>query len=95
MDSELQGMLDTYYRLGYHVIMTSVVTGEGIDELRRALTGRTSAFLGKSGVGKTSLLNALQPGLGLRVNQVNERTQAYHHRSRCSRWPGSIKMVLA
>ena len=79
MDSEFQGMLDTYYRLGYPVIMTSVVTGEGIDELRQALTGRTSAFLGKSGVGKTSLLNALQPGLGLRVNQVNERTGKGKH----------------
>ena len=44
-----------------------------------ALNGRISALLGKSGVGKTSLLNALQPGLGLRVNQVNERTGKGKH----------------
>jgi ribosome biogenesis GTPase len=47
------------------------VTGEGIEELKSALQGRMSVLVGKSGVGKTSLLNALQPGLGLRVKKVS------------------------
>ena len=50
--------------------MTSSLTGEGLDELRLALKGRVSAFVGKSGVGKTALLNAIEPGLGLRVGEV-------------------------
>ncbi len=60
-----------YEELGYRVVRTSTVTGEGIDALRDALSGRLSVFVGKSGVGKTSLLNSLQPGLGLYVKEVS------------------------
>jgi ribosome biogenesis GTPase len=55
------------------------VTGEGIEELRQVLAGRTSALLGKSGVGKSSLLNALRPGLGLRVNEISQATGKGKH----------------
>jgi ribosome biogenesis GTPase / thiamine phosphate phosphatase len=79
LDSELLAAIEAYRKIGYQVILTSVVSGEGLDELRLALRGRVSALLGKSGVGKTSLLNALQPGLGLRVNQVNQRTGKGKH----------------
>jgi len=79
MQAELLDAVGTYRRIGYPVVLTSTITGEGLDELRAALNGRFSALLGKSGVGKTSLLNALQPGLGLRVNQVNERTGKGKH----------------
>jgi ribosome biogenesis GTPase / thiamine phosphate phosphatase len=79
VNGELLDAVETYRRIGYPVILTSTVTGEGLDELGAALNGRISAFLGKSGVGKTSLLNALQPGLGLRVNQVNQRTGKGKH----------------
>lgn len=75
----MEEALQTYRRIGYPVLFTSALTGEGLEDLRAALRGRVSAFLGKSGVGKTSLLNALQPGLGLRVNQVNERTGKGKH----------------
>jgi ribosome biogenesis GTPase len=78
-DADLLDAVKTYRRIGYTVVLTSAVTGEGLDELHAALNGRISALLGKSGVGKTSLLNALQPGLGLRVNQVNERTGKGKH----------------
>jgi ribosome biogenesis GTPase len=77
--AELLDAVQTYRHIGYPVVLTSAVTGEGIEELRVALNGHISALLGKSGVGKTSLLNALQPGLGLRVNQVNERTGKGKH----------------
>jgi ribosome biogenesis GTPase len=66
----LQKALEPYRALGYHVMHTSTVTGAGIDGFRESLAGRLSVFAGKSGVGKTSLLNAIQPGLGLRVKAV-------------------------
>lgn len=76
---ELADELATYQRIGYRVICTSVVSGEGIEELRAALRGRTSVLVGKSGVGKTSLLNALEPGLGLRVGEISESTGKGQH----------------
>jgi ribosome biogenesis GTPase len=78
-DDRLQAELDLYRQIGYQVQLTSVVTGEGLAELRDALQGRISVFVGKSGVGKTSLLNAMQPGLGLRVNAVNQVTGKGKH----------------
>jgi len=62
--------LDRYRSLGYGVLLTSAEDGHGIDGARECLTGRVSVLMGKSGVGKTSLLNALEPGLGLRVKAV-------------------------
>lgn len=62
--------LDPYRKIGYPVILTSSINGQGISELRSALSGKLSVLMGKSGVGKTSLLNAIQPGLGLRVSAV-------------------------
>jgi ribosome biogenesis GTPase len=73
-DDGLNEEIDTYREIGYPVVLTSTVTGEGLNELRAALRGRLSVLVGKSGVGKTSLLNALQPDLGLRVNQVSRST---------------------
>jgi ribosome biogenesis GTPase len=61
-----------YRRIGYPVLFVSAATGEGIDELKQALQGKQSVLVGKSGVGKTSLLNAIQPGLGLRVKAVSQ-----------------------
>lgn len=72
LGDDLDEILATYQRVGYKVCRVSVVTGEGVDELKQALRGRLSVFLGKSGVGKTSLLNALQPGLGLRIQAVGD-----------------------
>lgn len=60
-----------YQTIGYRVIYTSIKTGAGLDELKNAITGRVSAFAGPSGVGKSSLLNAIQPGLGLAVNEIS------------------------
>jgi len=68
---KIDNELDIYRRLGYPILQISSVTGEGIEELKSALQGRMSVLVGKSGVGKTSLLNAIQPGLGLRVKEVS------------------------
>jgi ribosome biogenesis GTPase len=62
--------IDIYRRIGYPVLLVSAATGEGIQELKQALQGKQSVMVGKSGVGKTSVLNAIQPGLGLRVKAV-------------------------
>ncbi|MEW6649829.1 MAG: ribosome small subunit-dependent GTPase A [Chloroflexota bacterium] len=74
----LQTLAD-YQRIGYAVIQTSVVQGAGLDELRAALQGQVSVLVGKSGVGKSSLLNGLQPGLGLRTAQVSAHTGKGRH----------------
>jgi len=63
-----------FTRIGYRVIETSAKENLGIDALRAALHGRISAFTGPSGVGKSSLLNALQPGLKLATGEVGETT---------------------
>ena len=78
-DSDSDAVLAEYRAIGYRVILTSVQTGEGLDELREALLGRVSAFIGKSGVGKSSVLNAVQPGLGLRVKAVSDQTGKGRH----------------
>ncbi len=72
---ELEQDLETYRRIGYPVLQVCSATGEGIEELTSALRGKTSVLIGKSGVGKTSLLNAIQPGLGLRVKAVGAGEQ--------------------
>ena len=64
--------IEIYRRIGYPVLMVSAATGEGIEEWKQVLQGKQSVMVGKSGVGKTSLLNALQPGLGLRVKAVSQ-----------------------
>jgi ribosome biogenesis GTPase / thiamine phosphate phosphatase len=74
-DDDLKAALDAYRRIGYAVHLVSAITGEGLDELKQVLKGRLSVFIGKSGVGKTSLLNAIQPGLGLRVKEISRGDQ--------------------
>jgi ribosome biogenesis GTPase len=64
-------MFGLYETLGYRVIYSSVKTGARIDELKARLIGKVIALAGPSGVGKSSLLNAIQPGLGLAVNEVS------------------------
>jgi len=60
-----------YAALGYRVIYTSAEKNIGVDELHDALKNKISALAGPSGVGKSSLLNAIQPGLGLAVNEIS------------------------
>jgi ribosome biogenesis GTPase len=67
-----------YEAIGYRVIYSSVKTGAGVDELKRTLTKKISALAGPSGVGKSSLLNVIQPGLGLAVNEVSAVNKGKH-----------------
>jgi ribosome biogenesis GTPase len=68
-----------YPPLGYPVIYTSVKQDQGIDELRLHLAYKLSVFAGPSGVGKSSLLNAIEPGLGLAVREVSRATSKGRH----------------
>ncbi len=72
-------MARIYQVIGYPVLFTSAVTGQGLDDLRAALQGHTTAFCGPSGVGKSSLLNAMQPGLGLAIREVSAATGKGRH----------------
>ena len=74
-NKEFDSELETYRRAGYRILFVSATTGEGIEELKRTMQGRVSVLVGKSGVGKTSLLNAIQPQLGLRVKAVSQGEQ--------------------
>ncbi len=73
-----------YERIGYPVLYVSAKTGEGLDALREALVGKISVFTGPSGVGKTSLLNAIEPDLGRRVSEVSQATTKGRHTTRYS-----------
>ncbi len=85
LPAELEERVRVYQKAGYPVIMTSTSTGQGIRELRARIEGRTSAFLGKSGVGKSSLLRALEPELDVRVGQVSLVTGKGRHTTSSTR----------
>jgi ribosome biogenesis GTPase len=76
---QAQALFGHYEKLGYPLIYTSVKTGQGIDELHTNLHGKISAMAGPSGVGKSSLLNALHPGLGLAVKEISQATGKGQH----------------
>ena len=75
----VQRELSLYEELGYKVVYTSTVTGTGVEELREVMRDRISAIVGSSGVGKSSLLNAVQPGLQLRIGEVDTRIHKGRH----------------
>lgn len=78
----LQRIAGQYARLGYEVVITNAISGEGIDEMRRLLIGKETVFTGQSGVGKSSLLNAIQPELGQLTATVSGETNKGRHTTR-------------
>ena len=76
------GLAAAYAKTGYPVVRTSAATGQGLAALRQALAGRVCAFTGNSGVGKSSLLNALCPALSLQTGEVSERLGRGRHTTR-------------
>ena len=69
---------DSYRSTGYPVVFTSVVTGEGLPELRKLLDGRTTAVAGPSGVGKSSLINTLQDGVSMQTGEISRIERGRH-----------------
>ncbi|WP_298061864.1 ribosome small subunit-dependent GTPase A [uncultured Rikenella sp.] len=68
----------TYRNAGYEVLEISAKTGMGIDELRARMQNKTSLFTGNSGVGKSTLINAIEPGLDLKTGAISD----YHHKGK-------------
>lgn len=83
--AEVDEMIALYERLGYRVLRTSAQTGQGIEELRELLKEHTTLFTGPSGVGKSSLVNALEPGMALRTGLVSDATGKGRHTTTGSR----------
>jgi ribosome biogenesis GTPase / thiamine phosphate phosphatase len=84
----VQPLVGLYAQLGYSVVAASARTGRGIDELRDLLRGRDTVVVGQSGVGKSSLLNALEPAHQLAVGEVSEGTRKGRHTTTTARWLG-------
>jgi len=78
-ETGLDALTRDYERAGYPVHRTSVKKPEGLDALRAVLVNRTTALSGPSGVGKSSLINALYPGLNLRVGEISESVNKGRH----------------
>lgn len=76
---EAQALFGIYAEIGYPLLYTSALTGQGVPELKAWLQGRVSVLMGPSGAGKSSLLNAVHPGLGLEVRAVSEATTKGRH----------------
>jgi ribosome biogenesis GTPase len=83
--ADLQPLVGVYGQLGYRVMLLSVVRGDGIERLRQLVRGRRSVVVGQSGVGKSSILNAIEPGLELKVRTVSIETEKGRHTTTAAR----------
>ena len=77
--ADLEPLIGVYSQLGYRTLQLSAAKGWGITALRALIQGRASVFTGQSGVGKSSLLNAIEPGLALRVQSVSQESEKGKH----------------
>lgn len=85
VDEEIEERLADYRRLGYGTMPVSALTGEGIEALRARITGITTVFAGQSGVGKTSLLNTLEPSIERRTGEVSFKYERGRHTTTLAR----------
>lgn len=81
-DDTVQRVKELYESVGYGVLITSSQEGKGIQEVKDRLAGTISVFSGQSGVGKSSLLNALMPGLSLETSEISMRLGRGRHTTR-------------
>lgn len=77
--TQMERLAQLYRGLGYEVLETSATTGQGLSRLEAILCSGISALVGPSGVGKSSLLNAVQPGLDLRIGDLSEKRGKGRH----------------
>lgn len=82
----LQPLIGTYAQLGYRVLCLSAAKGWGLEGLAKSLSGRTTVVIGQSGVGKSSLLNCMIPGLEQRVQEVSQENQKGKHTTTTAAW---------
>ncbi len=79
---EAQALYEIYQGAGFQTLMVSAQDGTGIEALRTLVSGKVSAFTGNSGVGKSSILNALDPSLRIRVGEVSDKLGRGRHTTR-------------
>ena len=84
ISDEVAKRIEIYKNIGYRVIITSAKTNEGIEELREVMSDRISVFAGPSGVGKSSLSNAILPGIELKTGEISEKIKRGKHTTRHS-----------
>ncbi len=92
----VEKLLATYRSIGYRVVSTSTRQRTGLEPLRQLLAGHTSVFVGQSGVGKSSIINALLPGSDIRVGEISEATGKGRHTTTTARLfhiPGGGELI--
>jgi len=82
MDSDTEAMVELYKSIGYDVLMTSTYDMTGIEDLRHVLQHKVTAFAGPSGVGKSSLLNAVDPKFAFQTGEVSDKIKRGKHTTR-------------
>lgn len=83
-EEELQRLEETYRKCGYHILFTSARKEEGIEEVKKILEGKTTTVAGPSGVGKSSLINLLQPEIEMETGNISEKIERGKHTTRHS-----------
>lgn len=83
-DKIIESVFSIYESLGYDIVFTSALEKDGIDDFKEIMAGKISVLCGSSGVGKSSLLNAINPDFHLRVHTVSEKSQRGTHTTRHS-----------
>lgn len=83
-ENELEGLRRIYEPLGYFVIIVSARTGDGVSALAKLLADKVTVFAGQSGVGKSSLLNCIEPGLNIRVGRMDNEFGVGRHTTTAS-----------
>lgn len=81
---ELEFLNETYTNCGYHVILSSASMGEGVEEIRQVLQGKTTVVAGPSGVGKSSLTNLLQGEVQMETGEISKKLKRGRHTTRHS-----------
>ena len=81
-DSTIEKVFSIYEPLGFDILFTSALEGDGVEEFKELLKGKTSVLCGASGVGKSSLINAICPGINIKTKNVSEKTQRGTHTTR-------------
>jgi ribosome biogenesis GTPase len=79
---ELEDLAGHYKKSGSRVLLTSTVSGEGIEELKRILSGKTTVFAGPSGVGKSTVMNTLFPEANMEIGEISDKIKRGKHTTR-------------
>lgn len=83
-EEELQKLEETYQKCGYHILFTSAKKEEGLEEVKKVLEAKTTTVAGPSGVGKSSLINLLQPEIEMETGNISEKIERGKHTTRHS-----------